>query len=809
MHLSAIALTVGFSGKWIPLAIVAAACVLAAELVCMVVLLTRISRARKAEREEDHFSVNLLLPLMGISLLPAELVLLVLVIAVLVMAAVIAGILVFARVNGYDFIPMSALPHEEPSIPNTDQPVSVDKSQQLDDAIATFAEEPAVPTAYESEPDSDATDEATEEEPSTAIVAQEPTEENPAAPAERVVERIVTETVREREVVRESGSDELYRAINTLSDLIADERRRAQDPEEDEPDEEETPEDVTDSEEGEDTFEEAEESETENSGAFTGNERIIGFDEESGCYIVASYRKSFEAKLIQANPFIKKCYSQLKNALLAYKGTKSRISWSCDSYTNERTTIARINVKSHILELYLALDPASLEDTVYHGTDVSDKKKYEDTPFRYKLRTPRKLQWALELVERVCVEQGLSPIDAEEVDYEQLYPFDTTENLVERKLIKETRRLEQKSTTFELDEDHVPDLPQEDPSVIPANANISWEFDEEAMPDQPAEEETPVPEEEPVAEPTAEETEPETPEEPAETQTSEYTVNEKVHITQRRVTEHYYANGERDRVEEVITTDAPMTDIGELPPVGAEYEETPAEVPEQPEEAPAEEPEEIPAQEPETSGEDAGGLEQLFEEDYTEPEDSVPAFGASYEDTRYADVRHTNPYRDRSIYEEPEEPVEEPEPVNESYEEPEPEEPVGEVFDPDGQTYESYDSDESYEAEEPVYEAEEPVYEEELEPELEPEPAPKPQPPKTNLNAATVDVRTLELNFAYGSTVNLKTLKEKGLVLQSATTLKIVASTEMTKAMTVEANQFSLDAIRVITEAGGETIWIQ
>ena len=521
---------------------------------------------------------------------------------------------------------------------------------------------------------------------------------------------------------------------------------------------------------------------------------MIGFDEESGCYIIASYKKSFEAKLIQANPFIKKCYSQLKNALLAYKGTKSRISWSCDSYTNERTAIAKINVKSHILELYLALDPATLEGTVYHGTDVSDKKKYEDTPFRYKLRTPRKLQWALELVERVCVEQGLSPIDAEEVDYEQLYPFDTTENLVERKLIKETRRLERKSTTFELDEDHVPDLPQEDPSVIPANANFSWEFDEEAAPQTPEEEPETVEEPEAV-EPTAEEPEAEPAEESAEGPEAESTVSEKVHITQRRVTEHYYANGERDRVEEVITTDAPMeADLGNLPSVGADFEETPVEEPEQPEEVPAREPGEVSQEEPD--GEE-GGLEKFFEEDYAEPEDSVPAFGSSHVDTRYTDVRHTNPYRD-PVYEEPVE--EQPAKPIYRYEEPTAGEPE-EIYE---------EPVEQYEPEEPVYEEpvyEEPVYEEEPEPE--PQPAPKATAPKANLNAATVDVRTLELNFAYGSTVNLKALKEKGLVLQTATTLKIVASTNMTKAMTVEANQFSLDAIWVITEAGGETIWIQ
>ena len=103
---------------------------------------------------------------------------------------------------------------------------------------------------------------------------------------------------------------------------------------------------------------------------FTGNEKIIGFDEATGYYIVAHYRKSFEAKLIQARPNIKHYYSELKNALLAYGGNKSRISWAAESFFNGRTTLAKINVKTRTLELYLALDPWGLEGTVYHGLNV-------------------------------------------------------------------------------------------------------------------------------------------------------------------------------------------------------------------------------------------------------------------------------------------------------------------------------------------------------------------------------------------------------------------------------------------------------
>lgn len=218
---------------------------------------------------------------------------------------------------------------------------------------------------------------------------------------------------------------------------------------------------------------------------FTGNERIVGYDPETDSNIIERYRKSFVAKLCQAEPQIKRYYSAIKNALLSYKGTKSRISRTADSFHNGRAQIAKINVKSRILELYLALDPASLEGTVYRGQDVGALRKYAETPFRYKIRTQRKFQWALELVQRVCEEHGLSPIDIEPVDYESQYPFDTMENLVKRRLVKVTTRLEKVPNAFEYDNESERGTGEE-PFIPTVEEPIgSWELDNE-----PAEEET-------------------------------------------------------------------------------------------------------------------------------------------------------------------------------------------------------------------------------------------------------------------------------------------------------------------------------
>ena len=672
---------------------------------------------------------------------------------------------------------------------------------------------------------------------------------------------------------------------------------------------------------------------------FTGNERIIGFVEETGCYLVASYRKSFEAKLIQAKPHIKKYYSELKNALLAYKGTKDRISWAADTFHNGRTQIAKINAKPRILELYLALDPASLEGTMYKGRDVGSKKKYADTPFQYKIRTPRKLKWALELVARTCEEHGLSPIDIETVDYAEQYPFDTTDNLVERKLIKEYIREQKPATTFELDPDHVPDVPGEDESVIPANANFSWEFDNDTLTGEDREVE-PVIEEEPVieAEPVVEE-EPAVEEEPVAepapapaVEPQKEVVRETVKVTEMRYTERYYADP-ANPVQSTVTVKEPIEAIAE--PASEELtaeeltadlptaEEISAELPtaeemmaelstaDEPVEEVAEEAveevveevaeeivEEILEEEPE---------ERFFED--VEPADpfaefSVPAVALPVdapaeetveEDAIEEEVIEDEPIEEDVIEEEviedeivEDEPVEEvleetveeelyeealeeayeEEPAEEEYTEEEPaeeeyteEEPAEEEYTEEEYTEEEYAEEEYAEEEyaeeeyaEEEYdeeEAEEPTegqypfrpsfyanrrntarpetyaeeeyaeeeypeeeyaeeeYAEEYTEETVEEEAPR--TPKVSMNPAVamIDICVVEAVFPEGATVNLSTLKQKGVVLETAEILKVYAGGSMTKALTVEAHQFTLDAIRAISEAGGNAAMIR
>ena len=457
---------------------------------------------------------------------------------------------------------------------------------------------------------------------------------------------------------------------------------------------------------------------------FTGNERIVGFDEETGCYIVAHYRKSLEAKLIQASPDVKKYYSDIRNALLSYENTKGRISWTIDTYTNDRTQIAKINVRNRTLDLYLALDPATLEDSVYHGRDVGDKKKYADTPFLFKVNSARKLTLALELVQRACEEQGLSPIDIEAVDYEAQYPFEPTEDLVRRGLIREYLREEKPAVTFELAPDHEPALPEEDESVIPANANFTWEFDNES----PIEEETvPAPQEEPVEADEPVEVEPEAP--------SVTITRETVKTTERHYTEHSYGTTEQQFTYETETVEETCE---------ADDEEAT---------------EELPIETVEDVALDADELTEEIYEDATDEETYA-------EEETYEDEEEL--YFDEDAYED------------------------------EALTDEEYEEDE----EEAVEYEEEPVEE---------APAPKPQTPPAaaNTSIALLDVCLFDDYFENGAVVNLETLKQVGLAPESATVLKVYASGSVKGQYIVEANHFTLDAIRAIGENDGDSIMIR
>ena len=122
-------------------------------------------------------------------------------------------------------------------------------------------------------------------------------------------------------------------------------------------------------------------------------------------------------------------YTEIKNELLSYKGVKSRISWSKETFKRGRMHLAKMDVKGKALYLYLALDPAALEGTKYKFTLAKG-----DCPVLLKIKSERKKKYALELIAQLMAGFGLVRIEREAEDYH--LPYEDNEALIERGLIK-------------------------------------------------------------------------------------------------------------------------------------------------------------------------------------------------------------------------------------------------------------------------------------------------------------------------------------------------------------------------------------
>ena len=152
--------------------------------------------------------------------------------------------------------------------------------------------------------------------------------------------------------------------------------------------------------------------------------------------ILIRYDKSFTARLIQAEDDVRDYYNELKNELLSYMGVKSRISWKYETFRKGRKLIAKLKIRGKHVTLYLALNPADYMDSKYKIDDVSDVKVNADTPCAYAIKNDRRCRYAKELIAKVMGDNEIEKWEKDNVQYTDNYPYDTTEHLIERKLIK-------------------------------------------------------------------------------------------------------------------------------------------------------------------------------------------------------------------------------------------------------------------------------------------------------------------------------------------------------------------------------------
>ena len=151
-----------------------------------------------------------------------------------------------------------------------------------------------------------------------------------------------------------------------------------------------------------------------------------------GGKFLVTYDRSFRARLIQAVPELQTYYTELKNRLLSYKKMTSRVSWNAESFRIGRKLYAKMTVRGKMLRLYLAADPAQYENTKYRGENAGDSAKYAEVPFKFEVKSERRLGYAKTLIDEMMA--GAPQGEIPSVDYREEYL--DTDVLLEQGLIK-------------------------------------------------------------------------------------------------------------------------------------------------------------------------------------------------------------------------------------------------------------------------------------------------------------------------------------------------------------------------------------
>lgn len=159
---------------------------------------------------------------------------------------------------------------------------------------------------------------------------------------------------------------------------------------------------------------------------------VIGEEE-----VLVRYNRSFTSKLMQASDELKGFYIDLTNYALGYDKVKSRISWPSATLKFRGKKIATLTIKGKTLYVYLAMDPAVAQQTI-KGTikDVADKKRYQEVPTLFKVKSALSLRKAKTLLDVLFASKGIETGTSADLLKEDDYPYDTTENLIKKGLIK-------------------------------------------------------------------------------------------------------------------------------------------------------------------------------------------------------------------------------------------------------------------------------------------------------------------------------------------------------------------------------------
>ncbi len=148
--------------------------------------------------------------------------------------------------------------------------------------------------------------------------------------------------------------------------------------------------------------------------------------------VSATTIRSFIAKVTMISDDAKRYYSELKNYILSFEGTRTRISWQYESFYKTKTLLGRMAVRGKSLWIYLPIDIQDVPQGI-NCIEINDKK-YKGLKSGLYIQGERTFKQAKRLISMVMDELGLNYIEKEYVDY--IPPEMSEEEMLEKNLIR-------------------------------------------------------------------------------------------------------------------------------------------------------------------------------------------------------------------------------------------------------------------------------------------------------------------------------------------------------------------------------------
>ncbi len=145
------------------------------------------------------------------------------------------------------------------------------------------------------------------------------------------------------------------------------------------------------------------------------------------------YIKSFTAKLSQSNDTLKERYNELKNLVLSYEGTSSRVSWYYDSINASKEQLIKFAIRGKTLCVYYSSKLENIDDSF--KLEEAKGNRFEKVRNLLRIKSEKKFENAKELIKLLMKELGLKQGKLPNEDYK--IPYETTEVLLSKGLIKE------------------------------------------------------------------------------------------------------------------------------------------------------------------------------------------------------------------------------------------------------------------------------------------------------------------------------------------------------------------------------------